>query len=66
MRPLETVAALQRDGSETAAMNQGFTGRTATHSKAQGGNATTMSWERVKFSGSDASNHQDRKPHRYS
>ena len=33
-----------RNGSETAAKNQGFAGRTATHSKAQGGNATTISW----------------------
>ena len=32
----------------------------------QGGNATTMSWERVKFSGSDAIDRQDRKSHRYS
>jgi hypothetical protein len=40
-------------------------GRTATHSKAQAGNATTISWERVKFSGSDASNYLDRKSNRY-
>jgi hypothetical protein len=30
--------------SETAAKNRGFARRTATHSKAQGGNATTISW----------------------
>jgi hypothetical protein len=29
--------------SETAAKNQGFAGGTATHSKAQGANATTIS-----------------------
>jgi hypothetical protein len=52
LRPLETVAALQR--FENRRPNQGFAGRTATHSKAQAGNATTISSERVKFSGSDA------------
>ena len=52
--------------SEPGAKKQGFAVRTATGSMAQGGNATTISRERVKFSGSDASNRQDRKPHRYS
>jgi hypothetical protein len=36
--------------SETAAKNQGFGRRTATHSKAQGGNAATISWSALNWS----------------
>ena len=40
LRPSKHLARTATAVSETAAKNQGFAGRTATHRKAQGGNAT--------------------------
>jgi hypothetical protein len=55
---LETVAALATVRKPPPRIKVSRVGQQHI-SKAQGGNATTISWERVKFSGSDTRNRQD-------